>query len=122
MRIVFAFSVLVLLSSCKQSIVHERWIANATDDTVYVWNPDFEDTIFTIAPSEKEIIYSYEILNYDQGSVPCQWQGDSLHVKNEYNVPCNKPTSVESNWFSDLSGGKKDRKQVCTFTVYDTNF
>src|SRR5688572_24955169 len=119
------FSVLTLFllaASCQKNMVHERWISNASDDTVYVSNPDFEDTIYTIAPSEKAMIYSYEILDKKQESEACLWMGDTLFVQNAKDSVCEKAVSIESNWFSDVSGSKKARKQVCTFTVYKEDF
>ena len=109
--------------SCRKSLVHERWISNASDDTVFVWNPDFEDTTYIIAPAQKAMIYSYEILDKDQPSEYCAWMGDSLFIQNSKDSICEKPVSRESNWFSNvIPQEKKTRKQVCTFTVYDDDF
>lgn len=109
--------------SCRKSLLHERWISNASDDTVFVWNPDFEDTTYIIAPSQKAMIYSYEILDKDQPSETCAWMGDTLLIENSKDSVCEKSVSLEGNWFSNVTTReKKERKQVCTFTVYNNNF
>jgi hypothetical protein len=122
MRVLLLLVLAVSLFSCRKHILHERWISNASVDTIFVWNPDFEDTTFVIAPSQMAMIYSYEILDKEQEREECRWMGDTLYIKNDLDSVCEKPVSRESNWFSDVSGDKKNRKQVCTFTVYDTDF
>lgn len=107
--------------SCRKSLLHERWISNASDDTVFVWNPDFEDTVYIIAPSQKAMIYGYEVLDKDQPSEACAWMGDTLYIQNSKDSICEKPVSRETNWFSNVTGDK-ERVQVCTFTVYNANF
>ena len=121
------FLLLILISvaaiSCRKHILHERWISNASDDTVFVWNPDFEDTMYVIAPSQQAMIYSYEILDKDQSQEECRWMGDTLYIKNDKDSICKKPVSRESNWYSNVTPEpKKNRKQVCTFTVYNSSF
>jgi hypothetical protein len=123
MRFLVIIYVLVSLTSCRKSLLHERWISNASDDTVFVWNPDFEDTTYVIAPAQQAMIYSYEILDKDQPNESCAWMGDTLYIENAKDSTCEKPVSRESNWFSNVTTGeKKTRKQVCTFTVYNSNF
>ncbi len=109
--------------SCRKSLLHERWISNASDDTVFVWNPDFEDTTYIIAPSQKAMIYAYEVLDKDQPSEICAWMGDTLYIENAKDSTCEKSVSLEGNWFSNVTTReKKERKQVCTFTVYNSDF
>ncbi len=123
MRVLIVCLSVLLLNSCRKSLVHERWISNASNDTVYVWNPDFEDTTYIIAPAQKAMIYSYEILDKDQPSEACAWMGDTLFILNSKDSICEKPVSRESNWFSNvIPQEKKTRKQICTFTVYDDSF
>ncbi|MBI3135465.1 MAG: hypothetical protein HYZ14_12385 [Bacteroidetes bacterium] len=122
MRLLLFMLFAVALVSCRKNMLHERWISNASDDTIFAWNPDFEDTIYVIAPAQKAMVYSYEILDKEQESEVCQWMGDTLYIVNAKDSICEKPVSRESNWFSDVSGDKKHRKQVCTFTLYNENF
>jgi hypothetical protein len=113
---------MLLFSACRKNLTHERWISNASSDTVYVWNPDFEDTFYVIAPAQKAMIYAYEVLDSKQEeSQACAWMGDTLLIQNIKDSVCTKPISREYNWQSTLTG-KKQRKQVCTFLIEDSNF
>jgi hypothetical protein len=107
--------------SCRKSLRHERWISNQSSDTVLVYNPDFEDTVFVISPSLKAMIYSYEVLDKKQESESCGWMGDTLIIVNAKDSVCEKSPSLESNWTFAVSG-EKERTQVCTFTVWDDSF
>lgn len=117
----FLLLLTLLFFSCRKSLLHERWIVNQSSDTVFVWNPDFEDTIYVIAPSLRAMIYSYEILDTEQPSEKCGWMGDTLFIMNSKDSVLEKSVSLEGNWTTVVSG-EKDRKQECIFTLHDTDF
>lgn len=109
--------------SCRKHLTHERWISNASSDTVFVFNPDFEDTLYIIAPNQKSMIYSYKILDKKQAQEFCYWMGDTLLIYNSKDSINEKPVGIEYNWFSNVTTDDKGKRtQVCTFTLYDTNF
>lgn len=113
----------LILTSCRKSLLHERWVVNSSSDSVFVLNPDFDDTVYSIAPASSAMIYSYEILDTDQESEECQWLGDTLYIQNALDSVCSKAVSLESNWTTEVTTGeKKKRKQVCRFTVRDEDF
>lgn len=121
LRSSFLLLLTLLFFSCRKSLLHERWIVNQSSDTVFVWNPDFEDTIYVIAPSLRAMIYSYEILDTEQPSEKCGWMGDTLFIMNSKDSVLEKSVSLEGNWTTVVSG-EKDRKQECIFTLHDTDF
>ena len=121
MRSVLIVVLIFITVSCRKYLKHERWIANATPDTVFVFNPDFEDTIFVVAPSQKTLIYTYEMLDKKNTNENCAWMGDTLLIENSKDSVCEKSTSLEYNWSSDISGDDP-RIQICTFTIYPDHF
>ena len=101
--------------------MHERYIQNNSSQTLTVVNPDF-DTTFYISPGASAMIYSYEVLDKEQQSEVCRWQGDTLLIKNEDDSICTKVITSEDNWSVKVTGPEKERVQECRFSVDDDDF
>ena len=122
MKNLLPFLGLLLLGACNHDFTHERYIENASLDTFTVFNPDFKETVYTLYPGDKKLIYTFKNLDTQQEKEPCKWLGDTLIIKTIHDSICTKPTSIEANWVSKLGGTEKARKQTCTFTIYVGDF
>lgn len=117
MRVFLPILGFLFLISCDHQLVHERVVLNDSLDTITVFNPDFNDTIYTLLPGEQAVVYEFENLDTKQEKEPCKWMGDTLIIKSIHDSVCTKETSFESNWFSQMGGTDKARTQTCTFTI-----
>jgi len=113
---------LLLLGSCRKHFTHQRFVANATADSILVLNPDFSDTVFIVPPFKETMIYSYRVLDTKQESEPCFWMGDTLYIEKTNGQVAKKSRSFEYNWTSTVTGNKKNRTQKCVFTLTDLDF
>jgi len=114
-KLVFILS-LITLFSCDKTFIHQRFVKNASLDTITVVNPDF-DSIHFILPNQEKMIYSFESLDRNQENEPCKWLGDTLIIKTIHDSVCHKSVFIESNWTSTTTPSKDSKTQKCTFTV-----
>ena len=117
MKIYLPILGLLFLISCDHQLRHERIVFNNTLDTITVFNPDFNDTVYTILPGTQSVVYKFENLDTKQEMEPCRWLGDTLIIKSIHDSVCTKISSFEWNWFSQMGGTDKARVQTCTFTI-----
>jgi len=117
MKLIFGIGLVISFLSCNHDFKHERYIQNNSLDTITVFNPDFKDTIYTIYPGQKSMIYTFKNLDTNQEKEPCKWLGDTLIVKTIHDTVCTKLVTIDSNWVSVLGGTDKARTQTCTFTI-----
>ena len=117
MKVIFPVLICLLLVSCDHSLTHERVIANRSEDTVTIFNPDFQDTTYLLLPGENASIYSFKVLDTKQEMEPCKWLGDNLVILSIHDSVCNKNPFLEGSWISKMGGSEKNRSQTCTMTL-----
>jgi hypothetical protein len=119
---------MLLLLSCRKYLKHERWISNASSQTITVINPDF-DSVYTILPGEKAMIHAYERLSTKHDMADsCGWAGDTLFISTLSGDTCQLAAKAEGNWtstgivFYGPHPNRRDRTQTCTLTITDDDF
>lgn len=118
---VFWALVLLIISSCTKTLKHERYIYNKSADTIIVLNPDYAVVGDTILPAQKQLIFSYEVLDTKQQNERCAWEGDTLLIYRLDTTYIKRSVKVESFWTTKLIGDK-NRSQVCTFIIVEDDF
>ncbi|MEZ4924063.1 MAG: hypothetical protein R2780_12900 [Crocinitomicaceae bacterium] len=120
MRSPWFILIFLVLTSCYHDLRHEKYVNNATYDTLIVINPDLEN-VYTIYPGQEVLIYTFEILDTKQEQDECRWLGDSLSIRTIKDSICKKSPYLEENWTTVVSGPEKERIQKCTFTVLNAD-
>lgn len=121
LNIVLLFLASSFFSGCSKNLKHERYVYNKSADTIIVSNPDYGNAIDTILPTEKALVFSYEVLDTKQQSELCAWEGDTLYIYTLDSISILRSIKAEGNWTTELIGDK-NRIQVCTFIVSEDDF